>query len=79
MIKWLLSDDPIAEETLKKQVIICMPVVNPDGYLAGTFSNKNGKDPYLAWTLDGPEAPEESPEIVCSAKSDGSVSTRGSV
>jgi murein tripeptide amidase MpaA len=48
LIKWLLSDDPIARESLKKQVIVCMPVVNPDGYLAGTFTNKKGKDPYLA-------------------------------
>jgi Zinc carboxypeptidase len=67
-IKWLLSDDPVAQESLKKQVVICMPVVNPDGYLAGTFTNKKGKDPYLAWTLDGPSDPENSPEIVAVQK-----------
>jgi hypothetical protein len=64
LMKWLLSDDPVAQESLKKQVVICMPLVNPDGYVAGTFANKNGKDPYLAWTLDGPISPEESPESV---------------
>ena len=64
LIKWLLSEDPVARESLRKQVIVCMPVVNPDGYLAGTFTNKNGKDPYLAWTLDGPASPEDSPELV---------------
>ncbi len=68
LIKWILSSDPVAKESLKKQVIICMPVVNPDGYLAGTFTNKKGKDPYLAWTLDGPSAPEDSPEIVAVQK-----------
>jgi hypothetical protein len=68
LIKWLLSDDPIARKSLKKQVIVCMPVVNPDGYLAGTFTNKKGKDPYLAWTLDGPSAPDDSPELVAVQK-----------
>lgn len=68
LIKWLLSDDPVAQESLRKQIIVCMPVVNPDGYLAGTFTNKNGKDPYLAWTLEGPTSPEETPELVAVQK-----------
>jgi hypothetical protein len=68
LIKWLLSNDPVAQESLKKQVIVCLPVVNPDGYLAGTFANKKGNDPYLAWTLDGPAAPEDSLELVAVQK-----------
>lgn len=68
LIQWLLSGDPIAQESLKKQVIVCLPVVNPDGYVAGTFVNKKGKDPYLAWTLDGPAVPEDSPELVAVQK-----------
>jgi hypothetical protein len=62
LVKWLLSNDPVAAETRKRQVVTFVPVVNPDGYVAGTPSNSQGNDPYLAWTLAGPVDPEKNAE-----------------
>lgn len=64
LMDWLLSDSSQAREILRHQELIIMPVVNPDGYILGTHSNTQGKDPYVAWTLDGPADPENTPEAV---------------
>ena len=64
LMEWLLGDTPAARETLRRQVVVCMPVVNPDGYVAGTHVTTRGKDPYTAWSLDGPRDPEGMPESV---------------
>jgi hypothetical protein len=56
--------DPLAREILRRQVIVCMPVVNPDGYVAGTHVNTQKLDPYTAWTLEGPKEPEKQPEAL---------------
>ena len=63
-MEWLLSPEPVAREVLRRQVVVCMPVVNPDGYAAGTHTNSHGKDPYTHWNLDGPLEPESMPESV---------------
>jgi hypothetical protein len=64
LMDWLLSEDPLARKILRKQVLVCMPVVNPDGYVQGSHGNTAGKDPYTAWTLDGPADPPNMPEAV---------------
>jgi hypothetical protein len=58
------SGDPLAREILRRQVVVCMPLVNPDGYVAGRFANSLGKDPYSGWTVEGPLDPEQNPEAV---------------
>lgn len=62
LVQWLLSNDPVATDIRRRQVVTFVPVVNPDGYIAGTPSNSQGHDPYLAWTLAGPVDPEKNAE-----------------
>ena len=64
LMHWLLSGHPLAREMLRKQRIVCLPIVNPDGYLSGSFHNKNDLDPYNSWTLEGPMEPEKNPEAM---------------
>lgn len=68
LMEWLLSPDPLARETLRRQVIVAMPVVNPDSYVdhAKTtgLANALGRDPYTGWTTRGPDDPERCPEAV---------------
>jgi zinc carboxypeptidase len=64
LLEWLLSGEPMAREILKRQHIIAMPVVNPDGYMAGSHANSLGLDPYTAWDLAGPKEAAKSPEAV---------------
>ena len=68
LMNWLLSGRPIARQTLRKQKIVCLPIVNPDGYVSGSFHNANGLDPYSSWTLEGPMEPEKNPEGVAVKK-----------
>ncbi len=65
VIRWLLSDDSLAREILTRQVVVCMPVPNPDGYMTegvGNHNNSHGLNPCDDWTLDGPMDPEHNPE-----------------
>lgn len=55
IMDWLLSNDRKAKETLRRQRIFCLPVVNPDGYVKGTHVNSLGLDPYSQWTVEGPQ------------------------
>lgn len=64
LLEWLLSGEPSAREILKRQHIIAMPMVNPDGYMAGSHTNSLGEDPYTAWDLGGPKNPAKNPEAV---------------
>ena len=59
IIEWLLSGDPRAEEILRRQRVVCMPVPDPDRYQAGQVSPVYG-----AWMLEGPRNPEKSPEAL---------------
>lgn len=47
-VEWLLSGDPLARETLKKQIVLIMPVLNPDGFIRETNNNDANIDPYTA-------------------------------
>ena len=68
VMQWLVSGEPLAREILRRQVIIAMPVVNPDSYVhwltTGGLANALGEDPYAGWTLDGPLHPDRSPEAM---------------
>jgi hypothetical protein len=64
IMEWLLSEDPVAREVRRRQVVVFMPIVNPDGYVLGTHATTTGGDPYGGWTLDGPRAPDTTPESV---------------
>ena len=59
MMEWFLSGDPVAREILRRQVIVCMPVPNPDAYVEGVHGNVYG-----GWTLEGPVNPDGKPEAV---------------
>jgi hypothetical protein len=72
LMEWLLSNDLLAREIRRRQVVVCMPVVNPDSYVnedqTGGLANSRGKDPYADWTVDGPRDPENCPEAVAVQK-----------
>jgi hypothetical protein len=59
IIEWLLSDEPAAREILRRQVVVALPIPDPDRYEAGKVSPV-----YNAWTLDGPRDREHLPEGV---------------
>ena len=63
IIEWLLAGDPLARDILRHQVVVCMPVPNPDGYVEGTHGNV-----YAHWTFNGPRDPENMPEAVAVQK-----------
>ena len=68
LMEWLLSPDPLAREVLRRQVIVAMPVVNPDSYVdwrkTTGLANAAGRDPYTGWGVDGPSDPARCPEAV---------------
>lgn len=46
-IEWLLSDDPEAVETRRRQVVLLLPIINPYAYFeTDRFGNSSGIDPY---------------------------------
>ena len=57
IIEWLLSGDPAAKEILRRQVVVCLPVPDPDRYEAGKVSPLYG-----SWTPDGPLRADSVPE-----------------
>ncbi|MBN2456249.1 MAG: hypothetical protein JXB29_06925 [Sedimentisphaerales bacterium] len=71
-VEWLLSDDPEAVESRKKQIILVMPIVNPYGFfIKEGVNNSQGIDPYAAgrgrwWDLEtlSFKEPQKSPEIM---------------
>ncbi len=64
LMQRLLSGEPQARETLRRQVIVCFPVVNPDGYISASLRNSVGLDPYKDWTEKGPKDPAKLPGAV---------------
>lgn len=68
LIKWLLADETLPQQIRSRQQIVIVPLVNPDGYLAGTFANGAGKDSYTNWTPSGPADPDNMPEAVALRK-----------
>jgi len=71
--EWCLSDDPLAVETRKKQVVLIMPCINPLAmFYTDRFRNERGIDPYTGtgrvgkiWDVKSLSLikPEEAPEL----------------
>lgn len=72
--EWLLSDEALAVETRKRQVVLIMPIVNPLAFFhTDRFRNEHGVDPYTGNGLVGKLwdvknltliTPERAPELV---------------
>jgi len=72
--EWLLSDDALAVETRKRQVVLIMPIVNPLAFFhTDRFRNEHGVDPYTGtgpvgklWDVKNLTllTPERAPELV---------------
>jgi len=57
LAEWLLSDDPQARETRRNQLVLLMPIINPEAFFqTDRFGNAHGIDPYTGrggtWNLD---------------------------
>lgn len=71
-IEWLISDDPAALETRKKQLLLIIPIINPYAYFeTDRFGNSQKIDPYSGggtnnWDLKTFQFkhPEKSPEVM---------------
>lgn len=71
--EWCLSDDPLAVETRRRQVVLVMPVVNPVAmFHSDRFRNEHGVDPYTGsgrlgkiWDIPALSLrnPEQAPEL----------------
>ncbi|MBN1346007.1 MAG: hypothetical protein JXQ73_25190 [Phycisphaerae bacterium] len=72
LTEWLLSDDSEAAEVRRKQIVLLMPIINPNAFfVTDRFGNAHGIDPY---TGSGPKnwdlktmtfmAADKSPEIM---------------
>lgn len=59
IIEWFLSSDPLAKDILRNQVVLFLPLVDPDRYVKGQFTPI-----YTGWNSAGPLKPEEVPESV---------------
>ena len=68
LLEWLLSAHPAARQIMARQLVVSVPIVNPDGYVAGSFHNANDLDPYNHWTLEGPHQPDKNPEAMAVKK-----------
>jgi len=58
LVEWLLGDSPDAVRTRRKQIVLLMPIVNPEAYfVTDRFGNAHGIDPYTGggaanWDLE---------------------------
>ncbi len=59
IIEWFLSSDPRAREILRNQIVVFLPLPDPDRYEKGHFTPI-----YTEWNADGPLKPDEIPEAV---------------
>ncbi|TWU08949.1 acetyl esterase [Symmachiella macrocystis] len=74
LVDWMLSDDPLAAETRRRQIVLIMPVVNPLAlFYTDLWRNENGVEPYVGMDRDGKawdvknltfRRPEEAPEVM---------------
>ncbi|MCC7354971.1 MAG: GntR family transcriptional regulator, partial [Anaerolineae bacterium] len=68
LIRWLIGDDPLADSVRRRQIVLVMPVCEPDGYESRTDDNTSyytGRHKvYVGWTWNGPEDPANQPEAV---------------
>ena len=69
LIKWLVSDDSLAVEIRRKQIVLIMPSCEPESYDrkatdVGEFFANRSRLVYEGWTWHGPENPESQPEAM---------------
>ena len=74
LIDWMLSDDPLAAETRRRQIVLIMPVVNPLAlFYTDRWRNEHGVEPYAGSDLEGKawdvenltfRRPEKAPEVM---------------
>jgi len=72
--EWMLSDDPLAAETRRRQIILVMPVINPlSMFYTDRWRNEHGVDPYAGlgplgkvWDVKTLSVmkPEKAPELM---------------
>ena len=72
--EWILSDDPLAAETRRRQIILVMPVINPlSMFHTDSWRNEHGVDPYVGlgplgkvWDVKTLSVmkPEKAPELM---------------
>jgi hypothetical protein len=70
LVEWLLGGSAPAKETLRNQIVLAMPIVNPHAFfVSDRFGNKRGIElydpPAKWWNLETLtlSAPEETPEL----------------
>ena len=73
-IEWMLSDDPLAVETRRRQIILVMPVVNPLSlFHTDRWRNEHGVEPYAGLDRKGKiwdvktltiRNPQDAPELM---------------
>ena len=69
LVKWLIGDDPLAQEIRRRQIVLVMPACEPESYdrkltdIAAFFASRS-RWVYEGWTWDGPEDPENQPEAM---------------
>lgn len=59
IIEWFLSDDPLAADILRNQVVVFLPLPDPDRYENGVPTPIYG-----SWNAEGPLNPDKVPEAV---------------
>lgn len=67
VMDWLLSNDPLACEVMRRQQVVCMPIVHPDGYVEGKLDPvQRSRDAtlYNGWDMTGVSGPEPAAEAV---------------
>ena len=65
LTKWLIGDDSKAREIRKRQIVLIMPCLDPDGYARQRVGNTLGGNPYFGcWDWNGVVNPEKNPEAV---------------
>ena len=69
LIKWLLGDAPLAAKIRRNQIVLLMPMCDPEGYARRRVGNTLGGSPYIgSWSLSGVVDPEKNPEAVAIKK-----------
>ena len=67
VMDWLLSSEPLACEVMRRQRIVCLPIVNPDGYVGGKLDpEQRSRDAmlYNRWDMTGVSRPDRAPEAL---------------
>ena len=75
-VDWLLSDEALAKETLRQQLLVMIPIMNPEAFFeTDRFLNSSGIDPYTAgapenWDFEKMEyiAGDKAPEVAAFLK-----------